>query len=190
MATATAQSYRHTPALRFALQGLAWTLGLFGLLRLAWLETHAILPLTQLQARLAEAGFGAPALPVQVTLACSGADAVALCTGAMLAYPAPWRGRIAGAALGVALIVALNIVRIGTLGAAAGSAWFDPLHVYVWPAVLTLGIAGYVFVWMRFADAPVGQPRPANGHWGQTPVVGLRTFKPCARAGLPAEARP
>ena len=176
MPTATAQSYRHTPALRFALQGLAWTLGLFGLLRLAWLETHAILPLTQLQARLAEAGFGAPALPVQVTLACSGADAVALCAGAMLAYPVPWRRRIAGAALGVALILALNIVRIGTLGAAAGSAWFDPLHVYVWPAVLTLGIAAYVFVWMRFADTLAGQPRPTNGHWGQTPVVGLRTF--------------
>jgi exosortase/archaeosortase family protein len=176
--TATAQDYRHTPALRFALQGLAWTLGLFGLLRLAWLETHAILPLTQFQARLAEAGFGAPTLPVQVTLACSGADALALCAGAILAYPVPWQRRIGGAAVGVALILALNIVRIGTLGAAAGSRWFDPLHVYVWPAVLTLGIAGYVFAWMRLADAPAGQPRPTSGLWGQTPVGGLRPFSP------------
>jgi exosortase/archaeosortase family protein len=180
--TATAPDYRHTPALRFALQGLAWTLGLFGLLRLAWLETHAILPLTQFQARLAEASFGAPTLPVQVTLACSGADALALCAGAILAYPVPWRRRIGGAAVGVALILALNIVRIGTLGAAAGSRWFDPLHVYVWPAALTLGIAGYVFAWMRLADAPAGRSRPTDGHWGQTPVIDLRTPSP----GVPA----
>ncbi len=145
---------RTTPV-SFALRAVAWSLGLFGLVRLGWFETHAILPLTQIQAQFAEHAFGAPALPIQVTLACSGADALALCIGAILAYPARWRMRLAGAAGGVALILALNSVRIGTLGRAAASpAWFEALHVYVWPLLLTLAIAGYVFTWMRRADRP------------------------------------
>ena len=97
--------------------------------------------------------FGTSALPVEVTLACSGADALALCLGAVLAYPVKWRTRLAGAGGGAALILGLNTLRIGTLGRVAASpAWFNTLHVYVWPAVLTLAIAGYVFGWMRLAD--------------------------------------
>ena len=78
---------------------------------------------------------------------------VALCLGAVLAYPVKWRTRLAGAGGGAALILGLNTLRIGTLGRVAASpAWFNALHVYVWPAVLTLAIAGYVFGWMRLAD--------------------------------------
>ena len=111
------------------------------------------MPFTRAQAAAAVGLFGPPALPVEVTLACSGADALALCLGAILAYPVQWRLRLAGAGGGAALILGLNIVRIGTLGRAAASpAWFNALHVYIWPAVLTLAIAGYVFAWMRLAD--------------------------------------
>jgi exosortase/archaeosortase family protein len=140
-------------ARNFALRAVAWSLGLFGLLRLNWTEAHVVLPLTRTQAGLAVGLFGTSALPVEVTLACSGADALALCLGAVLAYPVKWRTRLAGAGGGAALILGLNTLRIGTLGRMAASpAWFNTLHVYVWPAVLTLAIAGYVFGWMRFAD--------------------------------------
>jgi exosortase/archaeosortase family protein len=142
-----------TDALEFALRVVAWSLGFFGLLRLSWTEAHVLLPLTRVQGRLAAGLLGTPTLPVEVTLACSGADALALCLGAVLAYPVSWRTRLAGAGGGVALILGLNTLRIGTLGRVAASPeWFDTLHVYVWPAVLTLGIAGYVFAWMRLAD--------------------------------------
>ena len=165
-------------ARNFALRGVAWSLGLFGLLRLGWFEAHAVLPLTQLQARLAQGGFGAPALPIDVTLACSGADALALCAGAILAYPARWGARLTGVSGGVALILALNIVRIGTLGRAAASpSWFDALHLYVWPAVLMLAIAGYVFGWMRLADrratiAPAPLCRTAAGERRLSAITG------------------
>lgn len=140
-------------AVRFALRGVAWSLGLFGVLRLNWTEAHVLLPFTRMQGGLAGGLFGTPTLPVAVTLACSGADALALCLGAILAYPARWRTRLAGVAGGAAVIVGLNTLRIGSLGRAAASpAWFNTLHVYVWPAVLTLAIAGYVFAWMRLAD--------------------------------------
>ena len=135
-----------TDAAKFVLRGLAASLGFFGLLRLNWIEASVVLPLTHAQGGLAAVLFGTPALPVEATLACSGADALALCLGAVLAYPVPWRARLAGAGGGAALILGLNTVRIGSLGRVAASpAWFNALHLYVWPAVLTLAIAGYVF---------------------------------------------
>jgi exosortase/archaeosortase family protein len=142
-----------TGAARFVLRGVAGSLAFFGLLRLNWTEAQVVLPFTRMQAGFAAGLFGAPASPVEATLACSGADALALCLGAVLAYPVTWRARLAGAAGGIALIVALNTARIGSLGRAAASpSWFNALHLYVWPAVLTLAIAGYVFWWMRVAD--------------------------------------
>jgi len=151
--TDTAPSWSRE-ATRFTLRLLAWTLGLFALLRLGWVENHLVLPLTEAQGRAALAVCGRPTLGVTATLACSGADALALCLGAILAYPTTWRRRLSGAALGTAFILGLNIVRIATLGRAMtySEALFDVLHVYVWPGVLTLLIAGYVFTWMRLAD--------------------------------------
>jgi exosortase/archaeosortase family protein len=143
-------------AFKFTLRASLWSLAFFGMLRLSWMEVHAVLPFTQLQAALAVGLFGTPASPIDATLACSGADAVALCFGAIFGYPVQWRTRLVGAAAGGGVIVALNISRIGTLGRAASSPFlFNALHVYIWPAVLTLAIAGYVFAWMRVADRPV-----------------------------------
>ena len=140
-------------AAKFALRSVSWSLAFFGLLRLGWMESHLVLPLTRLQGAVAMAAAGAPAVPVEVTLACSGADALALCIGAVLAYPVRWRTSLLGAAGGVSVILVLNTIRIGTLGRAASSpVWFDALHLYIWPALLMLAIAGYVFVWMSAAD--------------------------------------
>lgn len=142
-----------TDARRFVLRGIAGSLGFFGLLRLNWTEAHVVLPFTRVQAALAAGLFGTPASPVEATLACSGTDALALCLATVFAYPVKWRTRLLGAGGGLALIVGLNIVRIGTLGRAAASpAWFTTLHLYIWPAVLTVAIAGYLFAWMRLAD--------------------------------------
>ncbi len=41
---------------------VAWSLGLFGLLRLSWIEAHVVLPLTRVQAGVAAGLFGTPAL--------------------------------------------------------------------------------------------------------------------------------
>jgi len=144
---------RRTDAAKFVLRGVAGSLGFFGLLRLSWTEAHLLLPFTQVQSGIAVKLLGTPMVPVQATLACSGADALALCLGAVFAYPVRWQIRLAGACGGAALILVLNTLRIGTLGQLAASpVWFYSLHVYVWPAVLTLAIAGYVFAWMRLAD--------------------------------------
>lgn len=135
-------------------------LSLFGLLRLPWVEAHLVLPVTRFQGDVAAAAFQTPAAPISVTLACSGTEVIALCLGAVLAYPAPWRARLSGAALVVAAILGLNTLRIGTLGLAAGDPqWFNVLHLYLWPAGLILATSGAVFAWMRHAD------RSAHATW-------------------------
>lgn len=146
-------------AAKFAWRAVAVSLGLFGVLRLPWIEAHAVLPFTESQAAAAVRVFGTPAAPIAATLACSGTDALALCLGVILAYPVAWRFRWAGAAIGTALLLVLNTLRIGTLGQAAASpATFAALHLYVWPAILTAAIGAYVLAWMRFADRRPGPP--------------------------------
>ena len=103
-----------TPARSFALRLIAWSLALFGLIRLPWVGTHLLLPVTRLQAAAGSALLGPSSLPIEATLACSGADALALCLAAIVAYPARWRIRAAGVAGGTAVILALNTIRIGT----------------------------------------------------------------------------
>jgi len=177
-----------TPPVRFALRLAGWSLALFGLFRVPWTGVHIFLPATQAQAAVGAALFGPSSLPVEATLACSGADALALCCAAIAAYPVRWRMRAAGIAIGTAGILGLNTIRIGTLGrAAATPRIFDVLHVYVWPAVLTIAIAGLVFGWMRIADRP---RFPRNGHdpaaasvQQALPIVTLR-FALAAAAGL------
>jgi hypothetical protein len=86
-----------TPGLSaFALRLIAWSLALFGLLRLPWAGTHILLPATRLQAAAGSSLLGPSSLPIEVTLACSGTDALALCLAAIVAYPARWRMRAAG----------------------------------------------------------------------------------------------
>ena len=148
---------------RFVVRAVAMSLGFIVVARLPWTEAHIILPATRLQGAAATALFGTPAAPVEITLACSGTDAMALCLGAILAYPVAWRTRLLGAAVGAALTLGLNTLRIGTLGQVAASpAWFNTLHVYLWPAVLTVAIAGYVFGWMRLADRRHAAPDEGN----------------------------
>ena len=89
-----------TDAAKFVLRAVAGSLGFFGLLRLPWTEAHVVLPFTLVQSGLAVRLIGAPAVPVEATLACSGADALALCLGAVLAYPVKWRTRLFGAGCG------------------------------------------------------------------------------------------
>ena len=144
----------------FALRVAAWSLGLFGLLRLPGVQASALLPVTQLQGSLAARVFGTPSVPIEVTLACSGADAIAMCAGFILGYPATWLARIRAAAGGIAVILVLNTLRIGTLGRATSPAVFEALHIYLWPVVLILAIAGYVLAWMRRVDLPAAQIHP------------------------------
>ena len=135
--------------LRFTLVTGAWFVGLFGLMRLAWVERVLLTPFAEVQQRVADQLTGAPSDLVYADASCSGGDPLALCAGAIFAFPAAWGARLRGAAVGFTLITAVNIVRLGHLSLIAENrALLDLLHVYVWPGILILVAAGFVYGWM------------------------------------------
>jgi exosortase/archaeosortase family protein len=137
-------------ATKFLLVSVAWSLGLFALLRTPWVDERLVVPITRVQKQAADYYAGSPAAPISVTQECSGTDVLALCLAVILACPVSRRARLAGTAGAVAFVLGLNTVRIATLGLAAASpALFQALHLQVWPAILVLAVAGYVFAWMR-----------------------------------------
>jgi S-adenosylmethionine decarboxylase len=139
------------PSTLFLVQATIWIVGLFGLLRLPWVTDHVVGALIVFQTGLL-GWYGTPPGPaIFVVPSCSGADVAALCLGVTLAYPVAWPRRLMGAAVGGALVFGVNVVRIGTLSASAGSpSTFNLLHYYVWPAALALLVVGYVFAWIRW----------------------------------------
>jgi exosortase/archaeosortase family protein len=158
---------------RFVLTLGAWFVGLFGLMRLDWVEDNLLTPLAQIQQQVADQLTGAHTDLLVFNASCSGGDPMALCAGAILAYPAAWGSRLRGAALGLLAIVLLNVVRIGNLSlVAADKDLFYLLHIYVWPGVLILATACYVFAWMNRQ----GGAAPAGGAGGIVLGAAARRF--------------
>ena len=165
-AAASARAGDGGGGLRFALTIGAWFVGLFGLMRLGWVESNLLTPFAQLQQRVAEQLMGVKSGMLYADASCSGGDPMALCMGAIFAYPAAWGSRLQGAAVGLAAITALNVVRLGSLSMVAENrTLLDVLHLYVWPGILIVVAAAYVYRWMdRLGSRPggVGGP-PAAG---------------------------
>ncbi len=132
---------------RFLIVAGAWMLGLFAFLRAPWVESQILTPLAGFQEVVARLGLDRPPR-VLVTLDCAGADVMALCAGALLAFPVAWSRRLVVASLSLVWILLLNSLRIGVLERVAGTVAFDPLHLYVLPILIQLGAAGYVFGWI------------------------------------------
>jgi exosortase/archaeosortase family protein len=154
---------------RLLLTVAAWVVGLFGLMRLGWVQQQILLPLGAFQQRIASDLLGAPRDAVVVNVSCTGADEMALCVGVIAAFPVAWPARVRGALAGLALILALNTVRIGSLSFVAhDGALLNLLHLYVWPAILIVAVLAYVFLWMnrvtRAGSTGAGPtPGPAGG---------------------------
>lgn len=114
-----------------------------------------VVPFSRWQGTVVAWYLGVGSLPVSVVPSCSGLDAMSLCVAAVMAFPRPWRRRLAGAGIGLVWILLVNLARVASLAAAVDSAWFDLLHVVVWPTLLILATVGWVFLWLRVTDRPV-----------------------------------
>ena len=146
-------SLRLTPSARFLAAAAAWTGGLFVVMRLPSVERGLVVPLVGLQGQIA-AWYGARPGGLLLTASCSGTDVLALCMGAILAYPVAWRSRLTGAVGGLLCVLGFNTVRIGSLLNSAQSPAFPLLHLQIWPAILTIATIAYLFVWIRIIEAP------------------------------------
>jgi exosortase H (IPTLxxWG-CTERM-specific) len=101
-------------------------------------------------------GFG-----VTIEAGCNGVEAMLVLLAGILAYPAPWRSRLVGLAVGAVAIQTLNLVRIVSLFYLGqwNYAWFEWAHLYVWQALIMLDALVVWLLWMRSVGS--GAPRAA-----------------------------
>jgi exosortase/archaeosortase family protein len=91
---------------------------------------------------------------LRIVKTCDAMDVKTLFVAAVLAWPAPWRRRLAAAASGVALLFVVNVIRISSLyfvGLHLPSA-FETIHLELWPIVMiaiALGTFVVAMAWMN-----------------------------------------
>ncbi len=152
---------------RFAVTAVLLSFVLLAVMRLPWVERAVLTPFTEGQHAVACRIGGDPNARVVINLSCSGADVIALCLAFILAFPVRWRSRLVGAAVGMLLITAVNVLRIATLTRVDDNPeLFRLLHVYLWPGALLVVLAVYVFAWMDAAQRGGGAwRRLGTGGW-------------------------
>lgn len=92
----------------------------------------------------------APGGGINVLNGCEGTDVAFLLLSAFLVAPVPWRRRLSGVAVGLALLFVLNQVRVIALFHTVRSAreWFDVLHGTVAPLVLVAATGAFFALWI------------------------------------------
>jgi len=107
---------------------------------------------------------------VAIEAGCNGVEAAIVLVAAMLAFPAPWRYRVLGIAIGIAAVQILNVVRVISLFYIGQ--WdfsvFEWAHHYVWQALIMLDVLVVWLIWVRRVPygrdvAPPGPPALAAG---------------------------
>ncbi len=153
--------------LRFFIIFMVLLVGLFTLEILQPVEKHVILPFTAVIAdisvwlvslfddnvlasgnviRDSVSGFG-----VRIERGCNGLEAVIILFAAIFAFPAPWRSKFIGFAIGFFAIQSLNLVRIISLfylGQWNYTA-FEWFHLYLWQALIILDALIVWLIWLR-----------------------------------------
>ncbi len=107
--------------------------------------------------RSTDSGFA-----VSIEAGCNGVEATIVLLAAMLAFPASWRHKLAGLALGVIAVQGLNVVRVISLFYLGqwNYALFEFAHLYVWQALIMLDVLIVWLVWVRTLPS---QDRPGPG---------------------------
>jgi exosortase H (IPTLxxWG-CTERM-specific) len=96
---------------------------------------------------------------VQIENGCNGLETVLLFASAVLAFPAPWKRRLAGFLLGFAAIQLFNLVRVVSLFwiGKHHPAFFSASHTILWQSLVVLfGVLLFLFWAARSRDALVG----------------------------------
>ena len=102
---------------------------------------------------------------VSIEAGCNGVEATIVLLAAILAFPAPWRYKALGLAIGIAAVQLLNVVRVISLfyiGQWNREA-FEWAHQYVWQALIMLDVLIVWLIWVRRVprDGDEAVPPPA-----------------------------
>jgi exosortase H (IPTLxxWG-CTERM-specific) len=153
--------------LRFFVAFLLLQALLFGLELTPWAQEYFVLPWTNTLARISTwlvtvadpnvmavgkimrsttNGFA-----VSIEAGCNGVEATIVLLAAILAFPAPWKHKLIGLAIGVVAVQGLNVVRVISLFYLGqwDRQWFEWAHLYVWQALIMLDVLIVWLVWVR-----------------------------------------
>jgi exosortase H (IPTLxxWG-CTERM-specific) len=139
--------------------------GSFTLISVNWVNDHVVEPFTAGIAQVSGATLDllgqdvhqqgtilrGRRFAVNIRNGCNGVEAMLIFLAAVLAFPAPWKARLAGLAVGVVAIQALNLVRVVALylTGAYFPSWFNASHTVVWQTVVILFS---VLLWILWAN--------------------------------------
>ncbi len=105
--------------------------------------------------------ISSPAFSVSIARGCDAVEAMALFASALLTFPAKWKYKLIGLFTGIAILFALNILRIISLfltGIYFPKA-FDIMHIEVWQVLFILFAVGLWIFWIKWTrkEAPHAQ---------------------------------
>jgi len=88
---------------------------------------------------------------VSIEAGCNGVEATIVLVAAIAAFPASWKYKLVGTAVGIAAVQGLNIVRVVSLFYLGqwSFAAFEWAHLYVWQALIMLDVLIVWLVWVR-----------------------------------------
>jgi exosortase H (IPTLxxWG-CTERM-specific) len=99
---------------------------------------------------------------VAIEAGCNGVEATLVLLAAILAFPASWRRKAAGLAIGIVAVQGLNVVRVISLFYIGQ--WnrdvFEWAHLYVWQALIVLDVLVVWLLWVRTLPAAPGPAGP------------------------------
>ena len=102
-------------------------------------------------------GFG-----VRIERGCNGVEALIILFAAIFAFPAPFKNKLLGFAIGFFAIQALNLVRIISLFYLGqwNQVAFEWFHLYLWQALIILDALVVWLVWLRTLPRPGARRGP------------------------------
>ena len=132
-----------------------------------WAQTYVVMPWTHLLAafsagivkifdprvlaygkilQAADGGFA-----VSIEAGCNGVEATIVLVAAVLSFPASWKRRMLGLAIGVIAVQGLNVIRVITLFYLGqwNFSVFEFAHQYVWQALIMLDVLIVWLLWVR-----------------------------------------
>jgi exosortase H (IPTLxxWG-CTERM-specific) len=88
---------------------------------------------------------------MEIISECSAIYVLILFAAAVIAFPTAWGARLRGLALGLPILLAVNVLRLVTLGAVVRykPAWLPLFHEYLWQVLFVLLVCGLYLVWME-----------------------------------------
>lgn len=163
---------RKRPLLRFVALLAVYLAVFYGLSATAWFREGVLsnsmrlyagagamaLRMLGQDARAIDHTIVSPRGAVAIHRGCDAAEPIALFIAAVLAFPAKWRERIMGVTLGVAALMALNLLRIVSLCLISTHLprIFDLMHVDVWQAVFIFIALALWSMWaLRVVTPPI-----------------------------------